>query len=78
MHPLFPDSCPFGPRAEYYYNVLIVNGDWEGVLQGPSGLIYLPNGLYRTQLFVKTKDDPVAGVIEWILEVNRKFNFDEW
>jgi hypothetical protein len=72
-HPFLPTSCPIQPRAEYYYNIPIHNLN-EGSL-GEQG--FVPNGLYRARVYGNTKDDPVGGYIEWILEIKRQFNFDE-
>jgi hypothetical protein len=74
VHPFIPTSCPIQPRAEYYYNIPIHNL-YEGSM-GSHGLA--PNGLYRIRIFANTKDDPKGGYIEWILEVKRQFNFEQW
>jgi hypothetical protein len=76
-HPFFPSSCPIAPRAEYYYNIRIANLD-SGRVYMPGGLFRLPNGLYRYRLFANTKDDPVGGYIEWVIEVTDRLNFDKF
>jgi aminoglycoside phosphotransferase len=78
VHPFMPTSCPIQPRAEYYYNIPITNVDEGTFNDHKQQYIKLPNGLYRTRIFGNTKQDPVGGYFEWILEVNRPFNFDRW
>lgn len=78
IHPLFPTSCPItGPRSEYYYNVPIYNYE-AGNIQVSDTDFQLPNGLYKVRLLLNSKDDPEGGYIEWINEVNRKRNLDQW
>jgi Protein of unknown function (DUF1091) len=75
-YPTIPKSCPFKPRADYL-NVSLTFGDEGGYIVNGKRF-NLPNGMFKYTLRGFTDRDPVGAYAEFIVEINRRFNDDQF
>jgi hypothetical protein len=72
-------ECPLKPRKVYLSDTKSMEDPVDSTKDPLNGFgVKLPNGKYRFTFQFGTKEDPKAVFVQWILELNIRFNDEKF